>query len=62
MCSKLAALQYMQAPHVSGIMKLSVLFSILGGRVVFKEGDFKKRLLGGVLMALGIIEIVVGEL
>lgn len=62
MFSKLTALQYMQAPNVSGIMKLSVLISILGGRFVFKEGEFKKRMIGGAFMAAGIIQIIIGEI
>lgn len=61
MVIKLTALQFLQAPYVSGIMKVSLLLSIIGGRVFFKERDFTKRALSGVLIITGIIFIIFAE-
>jgi drug/metabolite transporter (DMT)-like permease len=53
MVSKLTALQYLQAPYVAGLQRLSVVLSILGGRVFFKEADFVRRLAAAVLIVGG---------
>src|SRR5262249_44692351 len=47
MVCKLYALQFLQAPDVVAVQRLSLVLSILGGRVFFKEPDFKRRLAGG---------------
>jgi drug/metabolite transporter (DMT)-like permease len=57
MVSKLTALVYLQAPYVVGIHRLSLLLSIIGGRVFFKEQDFGRRLAAGVLILGGVILI-----
>jgi uncharacterized membrane protein len=41
MVSKLTALQYLQAPYVAGLQRLSVVLSILGGRVFFQGKGFR---------------------
>lgn len=58
MVCKLAALQFLTAPKVLGIQKLSLLISIVGGRVVFKEGDFARRFIAGCFVFAGIVIIV----
>lgn len=55
MVTKLCALLYLQAPYVGGIMKLSILFSILGGKIVFKEENLKQKLVAGVLITIGVV-------
>lgn len=62
MVCKLWALQYLQAPYVGGIGKLSLLVSIIGGRYIFKEEDFVKRIFCGLLIIAGAILIVYAEL
>ena len=57
MVLKLWALQYLQAPYVVGLMKASLLFSILGGKVIFRDEDFLQRFLAGTCITLGIIFI-----
>jgi drug/metabolite transporter (DMT)-like permease len=57
MVCKLFALQTMHAPALAGIQRLSLLLSILGGRVFFKEADFKRRLAAGCLIVAGVVLI-----
>ena len=57
MVCKLYALQYMHAPAVAGIQRLSLLLSIIGGRVFFREQDFKRRLAAGCLIVAGVAVI-----
>lgn len=54
MVGKLSASQYLTAPKVAAVLRLSVVFSIIGGRVFFKEADFPRRLLAGVLIVAGV--------
>ncbi|MCS6977491.1 MAG: DMT family transporter [Gemmatales bacterium] len=53
MVCKLAALQYLTAPDVVALQRLSLVLSIIGGRVFFKEADFVRRLLAGLLILGG---------
>jgi drug/metabolite transporter (DMT)-like permease len=53
MVSKLYALQTLQAPYVTGIQRLSLLFSILGGWLFFKEKEIRRRLAAGLLILAG---------
>jgi drug/metabolite transporter (DMT)-like permease len=57
MVAKLYALQFLQAPYVVGIQRLSLLLSILGGRLFFREPDFGRRLAAGVLILAGVFLI-----
>jgi drug/metabolite transporter (DMT)-like permease len=57
MVSKLSALQFLQAPYVVGLMRLSLVLSILGGRVFFREQDFGRRLAAGLLIVGGVFLI-----
>jgi drug/metabolite transporter (DMT)-like permease len=57
MVSKLCALQYLQAPYVVGVLRLSLLLSIIGGRVFFREQDFGRRLAAGILILGGVFLI-----
>ena len=58
MVTNLFALQYLQAPYVAGIGKASLLFSIVGGRVIFREPEFLKRAIAGLLILTGVILII----
>jgi drug/metabolite transporter (DMT)-like permease len=57
MVCKLSALQYLEAPYVVGIQRLSLLLSIIAGGVVFKEEDLGRRLAAGGLIVGGVILI-----
>jgi drug/metabolite transporter (DMT)-like permease len=61
MVCKLFALQSMTAPALTGIQRLSLLLSIIGGRVFFREEDFKRRLLAGCLIVAGAALVIFGE-
>jgi len=61
MVCKLHALQYLQAPYVVSIQRLSLIFSIIGGRLFFQEADFGRRLASGVLILGGVIVIALLE-
>lgn len=57
MVAKLYALQVMQAPYVAALLRVSLLFSIIGGRVMFDEQDFFKRFCAGVLILIGVCTV-----
>jgi drug/metabolite transporter (DMT)-like permease len=54
MVCKLYALESLDAPAVAGIQRLSLLISIIGGRVFFREEDFGRRLAAGSLIVAGV--------
>jgi drug/metabolite transporter (DMT)-like permease len=58
MVCKLLAIQQMAAPYVVGLQRVSLVFSVLAGRFVFKEGDFRRRLAAGLLVLAGVGWIV----
>jgi len=51
--AKLTALQYLTAPSVVAIGRLSVPLSILSGAILFKEKQLGRRLIFGSVMVLG---------
>jgi drug/metabolite transporter (DMT)-like permease len=57
MVSKLYALQFLQAPDVVAVQRLALVLSIIGGRLFFKEPDFRRRLAAGVLILLGVFVV-----
>jgi drug/metabolite transporter (DMT)-like permease len=57
MICKLYALQHMAPSKVASIMRLAMLLSIIGGRVYFKEEEFRRRLAAGILIVIGVVII-----
>jgi drug/metabolite transporter (DMT)-like permease len=57
MVCKLYALQFLDAPDVVAVQRLSLLISIVGGRMFFKEADFKRRLAAGALIIVGVFVV-----
>jgi drug/metabolite transporter (DMT)-like permease len=57
MICKLYALQFLQAPDVVAVQRLSLVLSIVGGRMFFKESDFKRRLAAGLLILVGVFVV-----
>jgi drug/metabolite transporter (DMT)-like permease len=57
MVCKLSALQFLPAPDVVAVQRLSVVLSILGGRMFFKEPDFVRRLAAGLLILGGVFVV-----
>ncbi len=55
MICRLWALQYYSGPFVVAIQRLSFVFSIIGGRIAFKEQDFTRRILAGLMALLGVV-------
>lgn len=43
---------------VTSVFKTSMIFTVIFGWVIFKEKDFKERLLGSAIMLLGVILLV----
>ena len=62
MVTKLSALQYLPVQYVSALSRSSLLFSVLGGQIIFKEGEFLRRLLGSALIGVGLVAIILLEL
>ncbi|NDC37647.1 MAG: DMT family transporter [Proteobacteria bacterium] len=58
MVSKLYALTVLSAPYVVAIQRISVLLSIISGRVLLKEGDFLRRFLAGLCIVSGVALVV----
>jgi drug/metabolite transporter (DMT)-like permease len=61
MVCKLTAIRYLDAPEVIAIQRTSVVFAIVGGRVLFKEGDFPRRFTAGLFIVAGASVIVLGR-
>jgi drug/metabolite transporter (DMT)-like permease len=61
MVCKLFAMQWLAAAYVVGLQRTSLLLSIVAGRLIFKEGDFGRRLLAGLLILAGVAWIVCEE-
>lgn len=57
MVCKLYALQFMQAPDVVAVQRLSLVLSIIGGRMFFKEKNFRRRLIAGLLIMAGVFAV-----
>ena len=57
MVSKLYALKFLQAPDVVAVQRFSLVLSIIGGRMFFKEPDFKRRLAAGLLILGGVFVV-----
>jgi drug/metabolite transporter (DMT)-like permease len=55
MTCKLYALQSLTAPDVVAVQRLSLVLSIIGGRVFFREPDFRRRLAAGFLIVAGVV-------
>ncbi len=58
MVCKLYALEFLDAPAVAAVQRLSLLLAIIGGRVFFKEEDFGRRLAAGGLIVAGVSFVV----
>jgi drug/metabolite transporter (DMT)-like permease len=57
MVCKLYALQFLHPPDVVAVQRLSIVLSIIGGRMFFKEPDFGRRLVAGLLIVGGVVVI-----
>jgi drug/metabolite transporter (DMT)-like permease len=57
MVCKLSALQFLAAPDVVAVQRLSLVLSIIGGRMFFKEPDFTRRLAAGLLILGGVFVV-----
>jgi drug/metabolite transporter (DMT)-like permease len=58
MVCKLSAMQTLYAPTMAALQRSSLLLSIIGGRIFFKEKDFRRRLAAGLLIVAGVVLIV----
>jgi uncharacterized membrane protein len=58
MVSRLSALVFLQAPYVAAISRLSLLLSIIGGHMIFKEQDFSRRVSASILIIIGALVVL----
>src|SRR6266404_3341894 len=61
MVCKLYSLQFLQAPDMVAVQRLSLVLSILGGRVFFKEPDFKRQLAARLLILGGVFVVALPQ-
>ena len=60
--SKLIAMSFLEAHIVVGILRLSLLSSVLSGRLYFKETRATTRLIPSLLIYLGLITLIMSHL
>ncbi len=58
MIAKLFALQTLTAPMVMGVIQSSVLISVIGGGVLFKEKDMGRKFLASAIVFVGLLVIL----
>jgi len=58
MVCKLVAVQDLPVAYVVGLHRASLLLTIIAGRVFFKEADFGRRMLAGLLIVAGVAWIL----
>ncbi len=58
MASKMSAMQFLPAPQVICIQRLSLLLSIVGGWLFFNERDFSRRFSAGLLILAGALMVI----
>lgn len=52
--TKLIALVFLPTQVVAGVLKLSLIFTVIGGKALLNEGEFKRRLTASCLILIGI--------
>lgn len=57
MSIKLSALVYLPAQYVSALTRVSLLFSVVGGRFLLHEQNFLRRLIAALAILIGLISI-----
>ena len=55
------AMQFMEVAYVAGLQKLSTLFSVIGGRVLYGERGFSTRFISSVVIFAGALMILFGR-
>jgi drug/metabolite transporter (DMT)-like permease len=55
MVAKMAALMTLPAHIVVGIMRVSMIFTVVVGGAWFKEQDKKRRIIGTLIMYVGLM-------
>ncbi len=61
MVAKLSALVVLSAPAVMALQRISLVLNVVGGRAIFKERDFVRRLVAALLVFSGVLLVIVGE-
>lgn len=52
-----SALKLVEVSYMISVKRTSLIFSVICGRLFFKEENFRERLLGSMVMAIGVISI-----
>lgn len=58
MVTKLTALRYMQAPYFVAIKQIALIPTIISGRIVYNEKNFKQRMLAGSIILIGVVLVI----
>jgi uncharacterized membrane protein len=58
MVSKLWGLQYLSAPIMAALQRVSILFAVVNGHLFLQEENFVRRMSAALLMILGVIVIL----
>ncbi|MCX7957891.1 MAG: EamA family transporter, partial [Deltaproteobacteria bacterium] len=53
-----SAYQMIPVSYAIALKRTSILFAVLWGRLFFNEADFRKRILGSIIVLTGVIIIV----
>ena len=61
MVAKLSALVVLSAPAVMALQRISLVLNVVGGRTIFEEKDFARRLVAALLVFSGVVLVIVGE-
>ena len=49
-----------QVSYIQALKRVSLLFSVIAGKFIFQEENIKRRLVGAVIMLVGVMAIVLG--
>ena len=61
MVTKLTALQFLPTQYVAALGRCSLLFSVVGGKLFFREKEFLQRLFGALLILSGVVLIALSQ-
>jgi drug/metabolite transporter (DMT)-like permease len=59
MTVKLYALKFLQAPELAAIVRMQIIFAVVGGNVMFKEVNLVRKLIGALVTIIGVVVILI---
>ncbi len=61
MVLKLCALQTLTSAQLAAILRVTLIITVIGGKVLFKELGFTRKMIGAILTSIGVAIIVLQE-